>query len=340
MQITLIDRTFDMEETFRQGKYLWSVAPFAERINWVVMYNAILTYAFDHHRLTEREKIDYYKISIRLWKTEITPTFLEEVYQRFLKMRHQKHKDKKTLLFLNKWKNIFNAYHQESLNFIKSFEKQLQIEELHPLFGIPKSNVICLYNFDSYQPTEYSSFEIEVVTTTILQSYELPLFSDRIEKFIDTENTKIFRQKLLEFISPISLTFGKLEIIRNEFVSKFKLFTDYLEKLYLKISMKKFEESVIAELENIFQSEISSIISVTQTAIDDNIYFNQITNSVEDAETVTMFLCACSVNDLLNFFLKVSEFPKITIDNAREELKGKIDLEATTFFIYSKIKKQ
>jgi hypothetical protein len=81
------------------------------------------------------------------------------------------------------------------------------------------------------------------------------------------------------------------------------------------------------------------LIKEFQEAMDENMYFQQIENSGDEAEKYILYYCACRVEDLLILFMKASRIPKVTIDQVREELTEKVDLKSTTFFLYLKTKK-
>lgn len=348
MEITIIERSFEIENCLRQGKQLWSVAPFAEYINWTSMVSNFLSYSVPGQDLSERFRVSFYKLLMTGWNTETKPESLEESYQFSLQIKKMKHKDKRALVFLHNWKNDLARFHKEALKYLEFIEKQFSIEELRPFFSLPRNGVISLFSFDNYQPEEYSFFEIEMLTTTIINNFEIPFFSDEAENFITTkeeQNTDsngkalIFKQKLLEFISPVSLSYSKLEIVRNRFVPLFKPLADFLEEYNSELLLNKFDEALLEKLNDKYLNYILPEVSKTQDAINDDIYFNQIKNSTEDAEKLTLYLCVTDINSMLDLFHNVSNMPKVTVEHAREELKDKIDLESAKLFLYLKTEK-
>jgi len=347
MQITIIDRSFEFDKNLKQGNLLWSVAPFAKKMNWTSMVSDFLCYSIPDEDITEKYKVSFYKVVVNGWNTDVKPDDIEKGYQTALQIKKMKHKDKNSLIFLHKWNKNMELFHKESLNYLKHIEKEFNIEELQPLFCIPHKGVLSLFHFDNYKPDEYSFVETEMLTTTILNNYELPLFSDEVENISaeynqsSSENTEniIFKKKLLEFVSPASLTFNKLEIIRSELVPSFLPLAEFLDDFNAKLLTEKFNNSLIEKLNETYINYISSEISKTQNAIDDNIYFNQIKNSTDDPELFTLYLCACDINTLLNLYQNVSEMPKVTVDYAREELINKIDFKSTKLFLYLKTHK-
>jgi hypothetical protein len=345
MEITIIERSFEIENCLKQGKQLWCVAPFAENINWTSMVSNFLSYCVPGQELTERFRVNFYKLAIKGWNTDIKPELLEESYQISLQIKKMKHKDKKALVFLHNWKNDLEKFHRETLNYLKHIEKQFHIEELQPLFSLPRKGVLSLYSFDDYQPEDYSYIEIEILTTTIINNFEIPLFSDEAEKYITTKeehntgsNTKalISKHKLLKFISPSSLSYSKLEIIRNRLVPMFKPLADFLEEYNSELLLNKFNDTLLEKLNDKYLNYILPEVSKIQDAINDDIYFNQIINSTDETEIFTLYLCVTDINSMLDLFHKVSNMPKATVENAREELKDKIDLESAKLFLYLK----
>lgn len=348
MEITIVDRTFEIDNCLKQGKQLWSVAPFAEFINWTSMVSNFLSYCVNGQEHTERFRVNFYKLLVNGWATKITPDLLEESYQLSLQIKKMKHKDKKALVFLHNWKNDLENLHKETLKYLKFIEKQFNIEELQPFFALPRKGTLSLYNFDDYQPEDYSYIEVEIITTTIIHNFEIPLFSDNAETYITTKDDKntdsnnkalIFKEKLLQFISPASLTFSKLEIVRNRLIPLFKPLANILDEYNSELLLDKFDDALIEKIKDKFLNFIMPEASIIQNAVNDDIYFNQIKNSDDNAETFTLYLCVTDINSLLDLFHNVSKLPETTVEHARMELKEKLNLESAKLFLYLKTEK-
>lgn len=348
MQITIIDRSFEVDKNLTQGKLLWAVITFAKVVNWTSMAGGLIAYAVPATDLTENYKVGYYKTLIKGWETDMKPETLEMNYRAVLEIKKMKHKNKNSLIALHKWNNIMESLHKESLRYINHLEKQFHIEELHNFFSLPQKGVLPLFHFDEYKSDDYSYVEIEMLTTTILNNYETPLFSNEVENFTtvfdnttsqNLDNNSIFKMKLIEFISPASLTFNKLEIIRSELVPVFEPLAAFIDDSNTKLINQIFNPKLFNEQNDFMINHISSEISKTQNAINDNLYFNQIQNSVEEPETFTLYLCAASIDTILNLYHKVSEMPIVTVNHAKDELSKKINLESTKLFLYLKTNK-
>ncbi len=301
----------------------------------------------------------------------MTQEGFERGYLNYLKVKRKKHKTKADLLFINQKKHLFEVFHEEMLRYLIYIEKAYKIEELHSLFSLPRRGVICMHHIDATDVMSFSPNDVHKVVTTILHDYEIPLFSDKVERFIkgappnkmadaqnacdppnkmaDAQNAcdggepmpeiEVFRAKFLEFVSPVSFSFNKLEIIRKELVEKFAPINHELEAFKAVIGDSKNEFADITHAGILYERKMLPLVKVFQAAMDENMYFQQLANSGDETEVFMLYYCACRAEDLLMLFEKVSGIPKVSIDRAREELTGKINSERTTFFLYLKTKK-
>jgi len=358
MEITIIDGSFENDVLSLQGKMLWSVAPFSKRVNLITLIGSYLLYGLDHTNMDENTKFKFIKMAIGNWKSSMTQEGFERGYQEYLRVKRRKHKTRAEMLFINEKKHLLEVFHEEMLRYLIHIEKTFNIEELHSLFSLPGKGVICMYHIDSSDEKNYSPNDVDQIVTTILHDYEIPLFSDKVEKYIiagenisgdksgDTmkdnkvegEEINVFREKFLEFVSPISLTYNKVEIIRNELTKMFAPINHDLEAFNAVIGDNKNGVVGLRKAGKLYERKMLPLVKIFQAAVDENIYFQQIANSGDEMEKYTLYYCACSVKDLLILFEKVSVIPKVTIDQVREELTGKINLDSTTFFLYLKTK--
>jgi hypothetical protein len=363
MEITIIDSTLEEDGLQLQGKLLWCVAPFANSINLITNIGSYLLYGLDHSEMDEETRVKFIKIAIANWKSFMTPEKFESGYQEYLRIKRRKHKTRAELIFINQKKHLLEVFHEEMLRYLIHIEKSFKIEELHSLFSLPRKGVIGLYHIDASDEMNFSPHDVDQIVTTILHVYEIPLFSDKVEKYIKGNFTlpeviepedaieenpdeeceppvevNVFRTKFLEFISPASLTYNKLEIIRNELVQKFAPVNHDLEAFNAVIGDTREAFTDITSAGILYERKMLPLVKEFQNTLDENIYFQQIANSDDDAERYTLYYCACNVDDLLMLFEKVSGIPKVTIDRVREELSGKIDFDSTTFFLYLKTK--
>jgi hypothetical protein len=342
MEITIIDISISFDEFNNVSRLLWSVVPFAKKIHLASLLSNLILYDLNKDKMSERAKVDYIEFT-NSKNEKLPPEKIEKIYQDYLHVKSLKHKNKDDLIFISRLKKSIDSLYLNSIERIFKIEEEEKIKELHSLFAYPHKGVIGCFDLEPHGPDEYCAYEVEMVTTTILNDYEIPLFTEGVEKYINNEkpdeglkNIAISRDKFLEFVSPRSLTINKLEIIRNELI---KLYEPYGEKLKaLKSDLLSKDEIIGAEEAGLFyRSNILPLAKDLQEAINENIYFQQIANSGEETERFTLYFCVCSVEDLLLLFENVAFVPKETIDYSREELKEKIDLKRSTFFLYLKV---
>jgi hypothetical protein len=294
-----------------------------------------------------------------------------------------KHKPKDAMLFLTQRKHLMQNFHEEMLRYHNYLEKKFKIDELHSYFSLPEDDgVISLDGLIDYETTEYSSFEVELLTNLLLNEFEIPLFSDDVEKYIKVDNESlmnsegefkkfgqvfkdmfniarvkakvaradseegsdssekilIFKHKLAKYVSPNSLSFMKLAIVRKELVKAFVPLGIRYQALKAVLQRPTEKRLSLRHTGVFFRLHILPFAKEFQKAIDENLYFQQILNSNEDKEECVLYFCACSVEDLLSLFEKVSKVPRATIEFVKEELKDKIDFNRTTLFLYLKEK--
>jgi len=156
-----------------------------------------------------------------------------------------------------------------------------------------------------------------------------------VEKGDGDKKINIFREKFLEFVSPRSLTKNKLDIVRSELTNVYEPYGNILKSVKTDLLFNK-EIIGIANAGLLYGDKLKPLAMKLQKAIDDNIYFQQIENSIDERTRYTLYFCVCSIEDLLLLFEKVSRMPKATIDFSREEIKAKTELERSTFFLYLK----
>jgi hypothetical protein len=337
---------------------LWSVVPFANGINLASFLSNLILYDLDKDKISERDKVDFSNIILRKANLDLDFVGLENGFQEYLKIKGIKHKDKNALILVKRVKNSIEVLYNKALKYVREVEKVYKVDELHSFFAYPHEGVIGLYFLESHETTEFCAFEVETVITTILNGHEIPLFTDEVEKYIDGDITEsvsltnevkhnvsgedsderinIYRDKFLEFVSPRTLTKSKLEIVRGELTNVYEPLGNLLKSFKSDLLFKK-EIMGIAEAGLLYGEKLKPPTKKLQEAIDDNIYFQQIENSGEEKERYTLYLCVCSIEDLLMLFEKVSYMPRVTIDYSREEIREKTDLVRSTLFLYLKV---
>jgi hypothetical protein len=359
MEITVLDFSFDFAEFENDSKLLWSVVPFAKGINVASFLSNLVLYDLDKDKISERDKVDFIKITLGKPNVGLNIVGLEKGFQEYLKIKGIKHKDKNALILVKRVRNSIESLFNKALIYVQEVEKVYKLDELHSFFSNPHKGLIGLYFLEAHEPTEFCAFEVETVTTTILNGHEIPLFTDEVEKYIgdppnppnETEDLRqadaqnacdgekkiyIIREKFLEFVSPRTFSKNKLEIVRGELTNFYEPLGNLLKSFKSDLLYKK-EYMGIAEVEFLYEDSIKPAAKKLQEAIDENIYFQQIENSSVEKERFTLYFCVCSVEDLLMFTEKATKMPRATIDFSREEIKGKTDLERLTIFLYLKV---
>lgn len=325
------------EKDLIEGKMLWTSVLFADKVHYASPLNGFMTIEFIRD-LPESNRVDLIKTFVKNWNIEtLTPEGVDNIYTNILKFRKMKMKTRNEMLLLMRGTSLLKNLEKSVIESATNGLKIINIFELKNFINPnDDKNVIIGWQLVDYSASGNQTTYIESIYTTLLNSYELPIFSDDIETVLSRKEYSSY--ELFCIPSPLTLKESQVKIIRKDFKEKFSKLFVKLEEVKENIAKVPFTKDKAKEEIN-GDTALRSLIKASGRMAEKNIYIEQLKNSNPE-ETFILNLGVTTFGNLIRVYNKTGVLKDEQVLYVRERIEKDYDLNNMTTFLFLKVKKE